>query len=673
MAEVVLFRSRAERSAEANLRDFIALCRDRLTVFGAELRFDQLVWDVTEAIALKGKGGASRVVFSTWDSAGTDDPKAMAEPFCSFAKAYFRYQHGARPTKSIGARVAALRALERALTESGDAAHPCRIHAGIADRAAQLIKDRFAPAVAYCVGGQMEMVARFLSDHRLTSMPASWHNPLKRPTSVLDRVGEEFDRRRQEKLPSPTALEALATAFRAARKPADVVVCSVAAVLCSAPERINEVLLLRTDCEVTAEHSGENAYGLRWWPSKGAQPQVKWIIPSMADVVRLAIANIREHTEEARRIARWYESHPGSIYISRDVSHLRTCEWLSMEDVNQILFADPASRKTACQWCNQNRIALVKRSGRLFASFAAVEAAVLRKLPRGFPVLNIESALKYSDALCVIRRNALHDSNPPYRCMIEPVSHHDIHDRLGNRSAAGVRSVFDRLGLSESDGRPIRIRTHQFRHYLNTLAQAGGMSQLDIAKWSGRADIRQNAAYDHTSDESVLLMLREAVGDPSRMRGPLATLPHGVPIARDEIARRAIPAVHTTEVGFCVHDFVMSPCRLHRDCFHCQELICIKGDLAKEAEIRRLRTETQDLLALALKAAGKQATGTNRWIDHHQHTLKRLEQLCSILDDPAVPAGTFIHLAPPKVPPQLPPASRGRALEQMTDSPRELS
>jgi nucleosome binding factor SPN SPT16 subunit len=36
-------------------------------------------------------------------------------------------------------------------------------------------------------------------------------------------------------------------------------------------------------------------------PEKGAEPMVKWIIPSMVDVVKKAINQIREQTKEARK------------------------------------------------------------------------------------------------------------------------------------------------------------------------------------------------------------------------------------------------------------------------------------------------------------------------------------------------------------------------------------
>ena len=165
MAEVVLFQPRVKLDAAANLREFIDCAAIRITVFGADLRFDEGVWDVTETLELKAKSGASRLVFSTWASASDRVPQQMVEPFCSFAKANLRYQQGARPTKSVSTRLAAMRALEVAMTENGGPCEPCRIHAVTFDRAAQLAKDRFSAGGAYRVTGQLEMLVRFISDH----------------------------------------------------------------------------------------------------------------------------------------------------------------------------------------------------------------------------------------------------------------------------------------------------------------------------------------------------------------------------------------------------------------------------------------------------------------------------------------------------------------------------
>ena len=66
------------------------------------------------------------------------------------------------------------------------------------------------------------------------------------------------------------------------------------------------------------------------------------------------------------------------------------------------------------------------------------------------------------------------------------------------------KSIFDRNGYKSSDGTNLRIRTHQFRHLLNTYSQRGGLSQLYIAKWSGRVNVAQNRVYNHMSDYELV-------------------------------------------------------------------------------------------------------------------------------------------------------------------------
>lgn len=261
----------------------------------------------------------------------------MREPFLSFAKAYLRYMHGMRPTKVIHNRVAALRAIEAALSERGEALSPIRIDTHILNRAAQIVVDRFSDGAAYRVAGQIELLAAFMAENRLLAIPVRWRNPVKRPGTAV-RVGKEFDERRAKKMPSSAALEALPQIFRAAVEPVDVITASVAAVLLAAPDRIGEVLSLPECCEVhEPRKGGGDAYGLRWWPAKGAEPMVKWLVPSLATVVKDALRKIRSVTEEARRIAKWYEQYPHQIYLTNDVSHLRGRDWLSLAEIAEIM------------------------------------------------------------------------------------------------------------------------------------------------------------------------------------------------------------------------------------------------------------------------------------------------------------------------------------------------
>jgi hypothetical protein len=643
VAEIIHFAPRAELDADQNLRAFVELCRNELTAFGQHLPFDEPVWVVTNSINLKARNIEIRLIFSDWRTAKSATPSTMPEPFLSFAKSYLRYQHALRPSKAVAFRLAALRALEAALSENGGPSRPSAITTETLNRAAQMIQENYEKTTAYRLGGQLQMIAEFLSDKHLLTVPVIWRSHIKRVRDGA-RVGRDFDQRRQEKLPSAEALDALARIFNMATEPGDVFTSSIAAILCSAPDRINEVLHLEADCEVTqiVPSSGKTAYGLRWRPSKGAEPMIKWQVGSMASVVQKAIANIRKITEPARAIAKWYEDNRDEIYLPRYLEHLRFLERLSLEEVADILFEQKTNN--VGPWCRQNNVPINREGGKASVAFADLERAVLALLPRGFPVADSERGLKYSEALCVVQTHALNEQKATYRCMIYLVGQGDIATRMGSRSKFGIRSIFDRFGFKEADGSPISIRSHQFRHYLNTLAQAGGLSQLDIAKWSGRVDVGQNKPYDHVSDRDLNAMVGQVAGENSHLLAALPATRKATLIPRNKVGQLKLTAAHTTEYGYCVHDYTMLPCQLHRDCVNCTEQVCVKGEAAKEANLRQLVSETRALLVAAESAKRDGESGANRWVDHQKITLSRAEQLLEILDDLDVPDGSAIQL-----------------------------
>ena len=645
MAEIIVFQPRPELDATQNMQGFITSCRELLTVFGADLAFDELVWDVTEYLELKGHGKKrQRLIFSTLETMEQSDPQPFGEPFLSFSKAYIRYMHGVRPTKNIVFRLSALRTLHSALSESGSC-NPVRLKPMHFNRAGQIISERYKMATAYRIAGQLEIVADFLSENSLTSVRFSWRNSLRRPGDAV-RVGKEFEAKRLQKMPSQEALDALPKIFCMASSPPDVLFSSVSAILCAAPDRVNEVLSLAHDCEVWERGAGDDdpAYGLRWSGSKGAGEITKWIIPSMASVVQEAIAKIRSVTSEARTIARWYEKNPHSLYLQDEMEHLRGKD-LSMLEVAEILGLSGAEGSSYA-WCKNNRVAYVRGEAGDIVCFSDVERAILRYLPASFPYVDHGHSLKFSDALFVVRRHEMHMQRGTYRCMIEPVNINQVNSGFGSRAKHGFSSIFTRLGFSALDGFPLKVTSHQFRHYLNTLAQSGGMSQLDIAKWSGRIDIRQNEVYDHMSAQEMLAQIREAAGDETKTVGPLAKISPNMPVSREDFARLRFPTAHTTDLGFCVHDFTMSPCSLHRDCIHCTELVCVKGDESHARRVRKMLEESRILLKMAQEGADEGYAGSNRWIEHQKSTVERLSVLCALVENPEVSRGAVLSLSP---------------------------
>ncbi|MBN2680048.1 integrase [Acidithiobacillus montserratensis] len=662
MSNIVHFVPKVGVSAKDNLAEFIECCRSQLTVFGDTLPFDSNVWDVSSTIELKATTHRTRLKFSTMDSSSRSEWVPMASPFLSFAKAYLRYRQALSPVKGFGERLGALRVLDYVL----QGLHPSELNGEHLNRAVNVLRERYSPAMAYNTSRQLETIVGFMADHQLLHHAFIWRTPLVSRLDKRVRVGAEFDRHRIEKMPSPAAFNALGTIFSMASEPVDVLVSSVAALLCAAPNRINEILLLPEQCEVTgSDTSGQSIYGLRWWPAKGSEPMIKWVLPSMTDVVKDAIAKLRALSAPGRKIAAWYEAHPGQLYLPESLEHLRHREWLTLAELAEVLSEESAFKPH--QFCTSYKVPTELRKSSdqnnltSHVQFKDIEQTLLSLLPTGFPWVNKELRLRFSQALFVLNRNQLTPHKSTYRSIIHPVMHGDIGSRFGRILN---RSIFEKFGFREDDGSPIQLHTHQFRHYLNTLAQMSGLSQMDIAKWSGRKDVRQNSAYDHLSDRDVMALARETARTSQKGFSVLGRIRPDTLIRRDEFARLKVPTAHTTEYGYCIHDFAMLPCHLHQDCLNCDEQICVKGDEAETQALRRFRDETRRLLAEATLAEADCEYGANKWVAYQRRTLARIDQLCAILEDPNVPVGAVIMSA------AVAPASR---LEQALEQRKNLS
>jgi hypothetical protein len=158
--------------------------------------------------------------------------------------------------------------------------------------------------------------------------------------------------------------------------------------------------------------------------------------------------------------------------------------------------------------------------------------------------------------------------------------------------------------------------------------------------------MRQNAAYDHVTPEEMVQMLRATVGTETGIIGPLAMMPTKLPISRDEFSRLKIPTAHRTELGFCLHDYSTTPCELHQDCINCREHVCIKGDAEKTAMLQRRLNESNAMLLASDDAKQRGAlAGDDRVTLHLRQSNVRLRELCSILENPDVPEGSFIQLS----------------------------
>lgn len=635
MADILHFTSRHKLKVQDNLKDFIRFCREDLSVFGADLDWESNQWS------------SAGVTFGNLDQKTRifQLENKMEMPFLDFAKAYFRYVQGLRPTK-VKAEIQALRCIERALLEQVGKADILDISLSVFDRAAVLCREYYSPGLAYSVGLQLQRLSEFLSEKKLIPAFLDWKNPNPR-MDKSNRTGKKAQKLREKRLPNETALNALADIFaNNPTNPRDIFTSSVVALLMCVPSRVSEVLALHIDCEVyEVKRNGELAYGLRFQPGKGAQPQIKWVPEPMVDLAKEAIARVKKLTEGARNIAVWYETSPDLFYRHVDCPAELESAPLNAVQACQAVGIGHHPRKMAKTGLRQVRLPANDGENTLHS----LNQWVIEKLPKEFPWFDMERGVRYSQALFCMQRHMLRPDITTSPVQIVKPSANWVNDDLETSTTLTgylQGSVFARNGFAGENSEPLKVTSHQFRHLLNTLAQRGGLSQVEIARWSGRANMKQNRDYDHMDEYELVGMLRthddslELHGSLEELRDQIAAK---LPMKRQEINLLMMPTAHITEYGFCVHDFTMAPCQKHLDCLNCTEQVCIKGDKRLEG-VRFIYEKNQELLAKAEQEIAEGSAGADRWYEHILRTTERAKELVAILENSEIKNGAVIKL-----------------------------
>lgn len=675
-------------NAKANLTRFVELVHNELPPLIERNRFEENAWSIE---GLGQKGGAAKFVYFSQEGVHPRNhyPKGqrakdgsaeipiellMREPFRQFAKAMVSYLHGWEKTTSIPTRVAALRHLEAALYELNNCTCPTGVTPEIMERACDIALTKVSRQTAYDRGMQLRLIYRYMVTLGLVAIPSEWTPRLRPPQFVRNRVGKKFDEERRKRMPSPLVLEALADIFNSdSNDVREIFVSSACALMVCTPDRSSEFLfapwdIVGSDWEDT--DSGEVGVLLRWFPAKGGAPMLKTVIPSMRDIALRAVDRIKKLSAPARQLALWYEHHPDDIFLPPHLETLRGSERLDLNEVHAIIFGGEKDKITlnqrhrALKWLKAKRVPrLSKRGGPgqgTTVAFADLERSVLAQLPQNFPIMDLKTGMRYSEALCLARLGEFDSQAPtPVQCCFDRIKYPILQGAL--QSHGTVKSVFEQCGYKEKDGSFLFMTTHMLRHYLNTLVrQPGTLAEEEIAMWSGRKNINHNATYNHESDRDVIARLREAVGDPSRAVGPFANIDSRIFIRRDEFASIKVVTAHTTEIGYCVHDYAQMPCQIHQDCINCDELVCIKGDLRAERNLRKMEAELTQLHSEARAALSEDEIGSAEWFAYQLKTLERVKQLIAVLDAPGVEEGAVIQLSGVVPPSRIAMVNEGR-------------
>ncbi|EEH6461950.1 DNA-binding protein, partial [Salmonella enterica] len=487
----------------------------------------------------------------------------MHEDFLDFAKAYIRYQHSLKPLKNYGATMMALRCLEQALLQVLNSGLIYNVTAVVFDEALQIGSKYFESNVLAQCGIQLEKLSKFICEHNLVkSGYISWKNHVKQKVKN-NYLPEIKDYHRNDKLPDESALLAIADIFSKNDEllsPRDKFTSSVFALLLCCPSRISEILALPADCEITQkDDKGVERYGLRFYSVKGYGPNIKWIPQVMIPVAKKAIRRLLSLSQNARELAQWCEKYPDKFYRHELCPKVDEKLKLTVVQVCHALGYRLHDRKSC--------VLKIKRTsldgGKSFLnsndynySLSDLWEMISSGFSRDFPWYDEEKSIKFSNALCLLtpRQLSLSQMSDIYS-FYKPTNgffFRDIQDKTSHES--GFKNIFARYGYYDDEGKPLLIRSHQPRHLLNTIAHYGEMSELDIAKWSGRINVNQNRVYNHVSEEDMLDKIRAIKLNKSNYCKMESIPSNELTVDFDNLNQGAI---HLTEFGYCVHNYLV--------------------------------------------------------------------------------------------------------------------
>nr|WP_299380307.1 hypothetical protein [uncultured Halomonas sp.] len=629
MTNILFFKPKEEIDAKANLDEFIAMSRDRLTVFGADLDWNSNAWPKVCNFTVMGA-----------PARGYSQDQLLDEKIIPFAKAYLRYQQGHKPTKSKN-EIKAIRCVEKALLQVKGKADVTLVDVNVMDVAASAARDY--PATAYQAGVALARLVSFLNESRIVSRKIIWKNPIPKPSEII-RIDSATKAKRDAKMPAEQWLDWMAEMFaNNLEAPRDRFTTALFALLMCAPSRISEIQDLPVNClQYEIDDQGTKCIGLRFYAGKGFGADIKWSPEVFNETIIEAVRRLTELSEKGRALAQWYEKNPEKFYRHENCPNVKETQPLTDGQACRALGLTEGRPAAALRQFFKNYAPYqsLKAMGEPL-TLAFLNTYCRQQLPKGWPWKNKERHIKYSEALCCFRWNELRSDMSPSPVLLwtpgKSTFTSDLNYIEGHRS-----NIWIRHGYKNQDGSHISMTSHQIRHYLNTIGQQGALSELYIARWSGRANIHQNATYNHmTTEEYVDLAKDIGVGT------ALDKIKKNIPVTFSDLEAVGEGIAHVTEFGFCIHDFSMLPCQKHRDCLNCVEQVCVKGD---DGKLKRLEQQRDGIRLQLKKASGASYAGeyepgsVDRWTEHQIKTLERVEQLIQILESPDTEDGALIRM-----------------------------
>lgn len=657
-AHDVTFYTASELECYTRLQDLVDLFTKNMP-FAAE--FEDNYWPLQRRSRLTSAGDGGLWFSSVPATKGGAGVVPFVEPFLSFMKVMICLHDESKDGKIAASGLQTMIAAGRYLYPQLE---------GLKFRPSAITIDHMTDAAVSAanlsgsgsknIGAALAAISRYACSRRLVIAPFTWANPNKSP-GKNNRIDPIADKNRREKLLAPEALDALADISARAsdllhprdlirQRGIDLLVCCgfrIGELLALPFEPIVEQAILDDHGEPMLDRFGNPATRmmLRYWPEKRGHEvtRLKPVPSVMKEVVRRAVADIQAISAPFREIARFQARHPG-----------RTCLPASGDILNRMEVAllvgyrpKPGNERNSLfvaggQYVINKKIPelpghLVRRSD--------IERSLYDRSDKGDILLSAAGTQQIEDSLFLISMRLMHvEHDLGINGTVKLLTDEQIRVYIAGEKKQ--LSIFERLDCRFPDGTAIRATTHQFRHWLNTLADEGGLDSISQARFMGRQNLRQNETYRHTTPTERARQVRERTADRGRALGPVAEIAATIndPVRRDEFIAAAVPTAHTTDMGMCVHDWDADDCPRHGSCEGCNKLWITKGDLRERTNIIRELDEVGEFLRAAEEAVTEDIPNSPRWLKSQERRKRQLLRMLKVHDDPSIEDGTLVQI-----------------------------
>jgi hypothetical protein len=444
---------------------------------------------------------------------------------------------------------------------------------------------------------------------------------------------------RKTKLPSMRALEGVADIYSTyAKDPADRLRAAALAILVVTGFRLGELLTLPLECEVTESSLGTTRYGLRYYKEKARRAErlfdVRWLTVTGAELAQRALTEIREITARARVL----EQNPNRV-------PLPGYQWADRMSPDEVLRVTGIRHLSSVHHISRDKLPRHQEGDTFFYHAGEVEAYLLSERVEPLWTLDRRDGTyqMFSETLFIAFQNSFHATRRPCSLLVEPMTYDHLRSFMTGKR--GTKSAFERFGICEEDGTSCRITSHQFRHWLNDLADKGGLPVDLQTRWMGREHPQDTHAYHHATVEERLQWVKDGIRT-GEICGTIATVYFALPEEeRDVFLEGHIQAVHFTPLGLCTHDFAIDPCPYYLNCTKgCSDYLRTKGNQQERKHLLQVQCRTKQALEMAqAQAAAGNGETAQAWREHYEETLAGVKAALAIDDDPTVSDGTMVQ------------------------------